>query len=126
MGVCWPRPPALRGAQVETESTGRFAFGSACLMGCICHRDREMAPSCRRPERRQPRDGRISQWRAVADHRAITPLATKGEKQNWRHPAWRGKMAGGAPTSWPNLVQLPGGRQKLLGFAAQSGDVLPP
>lgn len=122
MGVMLAQAARLRGAQVELIH-GPLRVDPALLDGLICHPIENAAQLQEALRRRQPEMAAIAMAAAVADHRAMAPLAHKGEKQNWS-TSLEGRWQE-VPDLLAELVQRRPAGQKLLGFAAQSGDVLP-
>ncbi len=121
MGVLLAQAARLRGAQVDLVH-GPLAVEPAWLDGLVCHPVDSAAQLQERLRQLQPGADAIAMAAAVADHRPAQPLAEKLDK---------GSLAAALAQGWQEVPDLlielvarrPAG-QRLLGFAAQSGDVL--
>ncbi len=121
MGVLLAQAARLRGAQVDLIH-GPLAVEPAWLDGLVCHPVDSAAQMEQRLRQLQPGADAIAMAAAVADHRPAQPLAEKLDK---------GSLAAALAQGWQEVPDLlielvarrPAG-QRLLGFAAQSGDVL--
>ncbi|MGB7564728.1 MAG: bifunctional phosphopantothenoylcysteine decarboxylase/phosphopantothenate--cysteine ligase CoaBC [Prochlorococcaceae cyanobacterium] len=121
MGVLLAQAARLRGAQVDLVH-GPLAVEPAWLDGLVCHPVDSAAQLQERLHQLQPGADAIAMAAAVADHRPAQPLAEKLDK---------GSLAAALAQGWQEVPDLlielvarrPAG-QRLLGFAAQSGDVL--
>ncbi|MCP9916522.1 bifunctional phosphopantothenoylcysteine decarboxylase/phosphopantothenate--cysteine ligase CoaBC [Cyanobium sp. ATX 6F1] len=121
MGVLLAQAARLRGAEVDLVH-GPLAVEPAWLDGLVCHRVDSAAQLQERLHQLQPGADAIAMAAAVADHRPAQPLAEKMDK---------GSLAAALAQGWQEVPDLlielvarrPAG-QRLLGFAAQSGDLL--
>jgi phosphopantothenoylcysteine decarboxylase/phosphopantothenate--cysteine ligase len=121
MGVLLAQAARLRGAEVELVH-GPLDLPHSWLEGLQCH----SAPTAAAMEQTllaiQPRVDAIAMAAAVADHRRARPLAHKLAKHELEQV-----LTDGWETVPDLLAALVGARppgQPILGFAAQSGDVL--
>jgi phosphopantothenoylcysteine decarboxylase/phosphopantothenate--cysteine ligase len=122
MGVLLAQAARLRGASVQLVH-GPLQVEPAWLKGLHTHAVDTGAELQQALQRLQPEVEAIAMAAAVADHRPAVALRHKPDKA-----ALAEAMAGGwepVPDLLMELVQrrLPG--QRILGFAAHSGDVLP-
>jgi phosphopantothenoylcysteine decarboxylase/phosphopantothenate--cysteine ligase len=121
MGVLLAQAARLRGATVDLIH-GPLAVDPAWLEGLHCHPINTGAELQQRLHELQPAATAIAMAAAVADHRPAQPHTDKLDKA---------ALALAMEAGWqevPDLlrqlvVQRPAG-QRILGFAAQSGDVL--
>ncbi|MCT0198413.1 bifunctional phosphopantothenoylcysteine decarboxylase/phosphopantothenate--cysteine ligase CoaBC [Synechococcus sp. CS-1325] len=121
MGVLLAQAARLRGARVDLIH-GPLRVDSALLEGLECHPVQSAAQLQAELRRLQPRMEAIAMAAAVADHRRAAPLLGKVAKHDLLTALERGWQE--VPDLLAELVaQRPAG-QKLLGFAAHSGDVL--
>jgi phosphopantothenoylcysteine decarboxylase/phosphopantothenate--cysteine ligase len=122
MGVLLAQAARLRGARVDLVH-GPLAVESAWLDGLVCHPAPTAAAMQEALRQLQPQASAIAMAAAVADHRPLRPVKEKHEKA-----ALASAMAEGwqeVPDLLAELVARRPPGQRLLGFAAQSGDVLP-
>jgi phosphopantothenoylcysteine decarboxylase/phosphopantothenate--cysteine ligase len=122
MGVLLAQAARLRGAQVDLVC-GPLQLDPAWLEGLNRHPIDTGAELQQLLQHLQPQMDAIAMAAAVADHRPAVTLSHKPEKA---------AVAAAMAAAWepvPDLlVELVGRRpagQRILGFAAQSGDVLP-
>ena len=121
MGVLLAQAARLRGATVDLIH-GPLAVDPAWLEGLRCHSISSGAELQQRLSDLQPKATAIAMAAAVADHRPAQPQAGKLDKA-----ALAEAMAAGwqeVPDLLQQLVVQRPPAQKILGFAAQSGDVL--
>jgi phosphopantothenoylcysteine decarboxylase/phosphopantothenate--cysteine ligase len=122
MGVLLAQAARLRGAEVQLVH-GPLHVDPAWLDGLHCHPIDTGAELQRCLTALQPDADAIAMAAAVADHRLATPFDHKPDKQDLAVAL----QAGWEPV--PDLLmELVAHRpvgQRILGFAAQSGDVLP-
>ncbi len=122
MGVLLAQAARLRGAQVDLVH-GPLQLDPAWLEGLNQHTIDTGAELQQLLQQLQPQMDAIAMAAAVADHRPTVTLSHKPEKA---------ALAGAMASAWepvPDLLvelvsRRPAG-QRILGFAAQSGDVLP-
>ena len=121
MGVMLAQAARLRGAQVELVH-GPLAVDPAWLTGLNCHPAPTAAAMQQALADLQPQADAIAMAAAVADHRRVSPAAQKAGKLELA-----AALNGGwepVPDLLAELVGRRSGPQPILGFAAQSGDVL--
>ena len=122
MGVLLAQAARLRGAEVDLVH-GPLAVDPLLLEGLRCQPINTAAELQQALRRLQPGADAVAMAAAVADHRRATPLAAKLAKQELEAELGRGWEP--VPDLLAELVaQRPAG-QRILGFAAHSGDVLP-
>jgi len=122
MGVLLAQAARLRGAEVQLVH-GPLQVDPAWLDGLSCHPIDTGAQLQQALRALQPEADAIAMAAAVADHRLAQPFAHKPEKA---------ALASALQSGWqpvPDLLvelvaRRPAG-QRILGFAAHSGDVLP-
>ncbi|MFM1812251.1 MAG: bifunctional phosphopantothenoylcysteine decarboxylase/phosphopantothenate--cysteine ligase CoaBC [Cyanobacteriota bacterium] len=121
MGVMLAQAARLRGAQVELVH-GPLAVDPAWLTGLHCHPTPTAAAMQQALAALQPQVDAIAMAAAVADHRRVSPA---------EHKASKAELAVALGEGWepvPDLLAALVSRrqrpQPILGFAAQSGDVL--
>jgi phosphopantothenoylcysteine decarboxylase/phosphopantothenate--cysteine ligase len=122
MGVLLAQAARLRGARVDLVH-GPLAVEPAWLDGLVCHPASTAAAMQQALRQLQPQASAIAMAAAVADHRPLRPVMEKHDKA-----ALASAMAEGwqeVPDLLAELVARRPPGQRLLGFAAQSGDVLP-
>ena len=122
MGVLLAQAARLRGARVDLLH-GPLSLDPALLEGLHCHGVQSAAELQQGLGRLQPEVDAIAMAAAVADHRLAAPLPEKGEKGDVL-----AALAGGwqeVPDLLADLAARRPAGQKLLGFAAQTGAVLP-
>jgi len=122
MGVLLAQAARLRGAQVELVH-GPLAVEPGWLEGLHCHPIDTGAQLQQRLRQLQPEVDAIAMAAAVADHRRLEPLPHKLTKADLARA-----MEGGWEPVPDLLAELVAGRpsgQRILGFAAHCGDVLP-
>lgn len=122
MGVLLAQAARLRGARVDLVH-GPLAVDPAWLDGLVCHPAPTAAAMQQALRQLQPQASAIAMAAAVADHRPFRPFTEKHDKA-----ALASAMAEGwqeVPDLLAELVARRPPGQRLLGFAAQSGDVLP-
>jgi phosphopantothenoylcysteine decarboxylase/phosphopantothenate--cysteine ligase len=122
MGVLLAQAARLRGASVDLVH-GPLALEPALLEGLACTPVQSAAEMERELGLRQPAADAIAMAAAVADHRRTTPLAGKLAKQELEQQLRDGWEA--VPDLLAGLVERRRPGQRILGFAAHSGDVLP-
>ncbi|MCP9772009.1 bifunctional phosphopantothenoylcysteine decarboxylase/phosphopantothenate--cysteine ligase CoaBC [Synechococcus sp. Tobar12-5m-g] len=122
MGVLLAQAARLRGARVDLIH-GPLRLDPALLEGLQCHAVQSADQLQQALRRLQAEVDAIAMAAAVADHRPAAPQIHKGDKQT---------LLAGLEGGWQEvpdlLVELAAHRpagQRLLGFAAQSGQVLP-
>ena len=121
MGVLLAQAARLRGAEV-TLVHGPLALDPQLLAGLRCEPVETAAQMEQALLRLQPAADAIAMAAAVADHRRQQPLAQKLSKE-----ALEAELASGwqpVPDLLAGLVARRPAGQRILGFAAQSGDVL--
>jgi len=121
MGVLIAQAARLRGATVDLVH-GPLAVDPAWLEGLSCHPISTGAELEQRLSQLQPAATAIAMAAAVADHRPARPQTDKLDKA-----ALAEAMAAGweqVPDLLQQLVRDRPGGQRILGFAAQSGDGL--
>jgi phosphopantothenoylcysteine decarboxylase / phosphopantothenate---cysteine ligase len=122
MGVLLAQAARLRGAQVDLVH-GPLSVEAAWLEGLQLHPVVTAAELQQRLVALQPEADAIAMAAAVADHRRAAPLPTKLAKEQLAQALQAGWQE--VPDLLQQLVsQRPPG-QRILGFAAHSGDVLP-
>ena len=122
MGVLLAQAARLRGAAVELVH-GPLQLDAAWLEGLSCHPIDTGAELQQALQELQPHVDAIAMAAAVADHRLARPFSHKPEKA-----ALAQALQGGwepVPDLLMELVQRRQAGQRILGFAAHSGDVLP-
>jgi phosphopantothenoylcysteine decarboxylase/phosphopantothenate--cysteine ligase len=122
MGVLVAQAARLRGAQVDLVH-GPLAVDPALLDGLQTHPITTAAQLQDALAVLQPAADAVAMAAAVADHRRAVPLATKLTKQELE-----AELASGwepVPDLLAELVARRPAGQRILGFAAHSGDVLP-
>ncbi|MFZ9462111.1 MAG: bifunctional phosphopantothenoylcysteine decarboxylase/phosphopantothenate--cysteine ligase CoaBC [Vulcanococcus sp.] len=122
MGVLLAQAARLRGAEVQLVH-GPLQVEPAWLEGLHCHPIETGAELQQALAALQPAVEAIAMAAAVADHRLAEPFAHKPDKQ-----ALAAALQGGWEPVPDLLVELVARRpagQRILGFAAHSGDVLP-
>ncbi|MCP9849683.1 bifunctional phosphopantothenoylcysteine decarboxylase/phosphopantothenate--cysteine ligase CoaBC [Cyanobium sp. Morenito 9A2] len=122
MGVLLAQAARLRGAQVDLVH-GPLAVEPAWLDGLACHPVTAAAQMQERLIQLQPGADAIAMAAAVADHRPAQPRAEKRDKTALAEAMAQGWQE--VPDLLTDLVARRPPGQRLLGFAAQSGDVLP-
>lgn len=121
MGVLLAQAARLRGASVDLVH-GPLAVDPAWLEGLRCHPISTGAELQQRLHDLQPAATAVAMAAAVADHRPARPQASKLEKAALAEALAAGWQE--VPDLLRQLVdQRPPG-QRILGFAAQSGDVV--
>ena len=121
MGVLLAQAARLRGAEV-TLVHGPLALDPQLLAGLRCEPVETAAQMEQALLRLQPDADAIAMAAAVADHRRQQPLAHKLSKE-----ALEAELASGwqpVPDLLAGLVARRPAGQRILGFAAQSGEVL--
>jgi phosphopantothenoylcysteine decarboxylase/phosphopantothenate--cysteine ligase len=121
MGVLMAQAARLRGAEVELVH-GPLALPSALCEDLSCHPIETAAELQAALRRLQPCVDAIAMAAAVADHRRAAPLTTKlpkGALEDALGAGWEP-----VPDLLAELVAHRPQGQAILGFAAQSGDVL--
>ena len=122
MGVLLAQAARFRGARVDLIH-GPLRLDPALLEGVQCHPVQSAAQLQQGLRRLQPEMDAIAMAAAVADHRPAAPQVHKADKQTLL-----ANLEGGWLEVPDLLAELAANRpagQKLLGFAAQSGQVLP-
>lgn len=122
MGVLLAQAARLRGAEVDLVH-GALQVAPAWLEGLTLHPIDTGVQLQQALERLQPRAHAIAMAAAVADHRPARTLSHKPSKAELE-----AVMAGPwapVPDLLMELVSRRSAGQRILGFAAQSGDVLP-
>ncbi|MBD2422333.1 bifunctional phosphopantothenoylcysteine decarboxylase/phosphopantothenate--cysteine ligase CoaBC [Cyanobium sp. FACHB-13342] len=122
MGVVLAQAARLRGAEV-TLVHGPLAVDPQLLEGLRCEPVETAAQMEQALVRLQPGADAIAMAAAVADHRRQEPLAQKLSKEALERELACGWQA--VPDLLAGLVARRPAGQRILGFAAQSGDVLP-
>ena len=122
MGVLLAQAARLRGAEV-TLVHGPLALDPQLLAGLCCEPVQTAAEMEQALLRLQPGFDAIAMAAAVADHRRQQPLDTKLSKHDLAAELSTGWQA--VPDLLAGLVARRPAGQRILGFAAQSGDVLP-
>ncbi|MDA1205271.1 MAG: bifunctional phosphopantothenoylcysteine decarboxylase/phosphopantothenate--cysteine ligase CoaBC [Cyanobacteria bacterium] len=122
MGVLLAQAARLRGAEV-TLVHGPLALDPQLLAGLCCEPVQTAAEMEQALLRLQPGFDAIAMAAAVADHRRQQPLETKLSKHDLAAELSTGWQA--VPDLLAGLVARRPAGQRILGFAAQSGDVLP-
>jgi phosphopantothenoylcysteine decarboxylase/phosphopantothenate--cysteine ligase len=121
MGVLLAQAARLRGAQVQLVH-GPLALPAGWLEGLHCVPVTTAVQMERALLQAQPQADAIAMAAAVADHRRATPLQRKLNKQEMTAALASGWQV--VPDALAKLVQRRPAHQVILGFAAQSGDVL--
>jgi phosphopantothenoylcysteine decarboxylase / phosphopantothenate---cysteine ligase len=121
MGVQLAQAARLRGASVDLVH-GPLAVEPALLEGLHCHSAPTAAAMQQALADLQPGADAIAMAAAVADHRRSRPAAHKAGKQELQALLSQGWEP--VPDLLAELVARRCGPQPILGFAAQSGDVL--
>jgi phosphopantothenoylcysteine decarboxylase/phosphopantothenate--cysteine ligase len=122
MGVLLAQAARLRGAEV-TLVHGPLAVDPQLLEGLRCEPVETAAEMEQVLVRLQPGADAVAMAAAVADHRRQEPLAQKLSKEELERELTFGWQA--VPDLLAALVARRPPGQRILGFAAQSGDVLP-
>jgi phosphopantothenoylcysteine decarboxylase/phosphopantothenate--cysteine ligase len=122
MGVLLAQAARLRGAEV-TLVHGPLAVDPQLLDGLCCQPVQTAAEMEQALLRLQPGVDAIAMAAAVADHRREQPLGHKLSKHDLAAELSRGWQA--VPDLLAGLVARRPAGQRILGFAAQTGDVLP-
>ena len=122
MGVLLAQAARLRGAEV-TLVHGPLALDPQLLAGLCCEPVQTAAEMEQALLRLQPGFDAIAMAAAVADHRRQQPLDTKLSKHDLAAELSTGWQA--VPDLLAGLVARRPAGQRILGFAAQSGEVLP-
>ena len=122
MGVLLAQAARLRGAEV-TLVHGPLAVDPQLLEGLRCEPVQTAAEMEQALVRLQPGADAVAMAAAVADHRRQEPLAQKLSKEELERELASGWQA--VPDLLAALVARRPPGQRILGFAAQSGDVLP-
>jgi phosphopantothenoylcysteine decarboxylase/phosphopantothenate--cysteine ligase len=122
MGVILAQAARLRGAEV-TLVHGPLAVDPQLLEGLRCEPVQTAAEMEQALVRLQPGADAIAMAAAVADHRRQEPLAQKLSKEALQRELASGWQA--VPDLLAGLVARRPAGQRILGFAAQSGEVLP-
>ena len=122
MGVLLAQAARLRGADVQLVH-GPLQVEPAWLEGLACHPIDTGAELQQALRQLQPRADAIAMAAAVADHRPAQPFEHKPDKAALTEALSRGWQA--VPDLLVELVQSRPAGQRILGFAAHSGDVLP-
>jgi phosphopantothenoylcysteine decarboxylase/phosphopantothenate--cysteine ligase len=122
MGVLLAQAARLRGAEV-TLVHGPLAVDPQLLEGLRCEPIETAAEMEQALVRLQPGADAVAMAAAVADHRRQEPLAQKLSKEELERELTSGWQA--VPDLLAALVARRPPGQRILGFAAQSGDVLP-
>ena len=121
MGVLLAQAARLRGAEV-TLVHGPLALDSQWLEGLVCVPVQTAADMEQALVRLQPSADAIAMAAAVADHRRQHPLPHKLSKEELALELTSGWQA--VPDLLAGLVNRRPPGQRILGFAAQSGEVL--
>ncbi len=119
MGVLLAQAARLRGAQVDLVH-GPLQLDGAWLEGLNRHSIDTGAELQQLLQQLQPQMDAIAMAAAVADHRPAVTLSHKPDKTAAMAAAWEP-----VPDLLVELVSRRPAGQRILGFAAQSGDVLP-
>ena len=122
MGVLLAQAARLRGAEV-TLVHGPLAVDPQLLEGLRCEPVETAAEMEQALVRLQPGADAVAMAAAVADHRRQEPLAQKLSKEELERELTSGWQT--VPDLLAALVARRPPGQRILGFAAQSGDVLP-
>jgi phosphopantothenoylcysteine decarboxylase/phosphopantothenate--cysteine ligase len=122
MGVLLAQAARLRGAEVQLLH-GPLQVEPAWLEGLSCQRIDTGAELQQELRQRQSGVEAIAMAAAVADHRPAAPQADKLDKQDLQAHLAVGWQT--VPDLLQELVQQRPAGQRILGFAAHSGDVLP-
>jgi phosphopantothenoylcysteine decarboxylase/phosphopantothenate--cysteine ligase len=122
MGVLLAQAARLRGARVDLVH-GPLSLPPGWLEGINCTPVQTAAEMEEALERLQPRADAVAMAAAVADHRRARPQASKLEKAELETALTQGWET--VPDLLAQLVRRRPPGQRILGFAAQSGDVLP-
>ena len=122
MGVLLAQAARLRGAEVELVH-GALQLDPAWTDGLRCHPINTGAALRAALVDLQPAVDAIAMAAAVADHRLAQPFTEKPEKGALLKALQHGWEA--VPDLLRELVERRPAGQRILGFAAQSGDVLP-
>jgi len=122
MGVLLAQAARLRGAEV-TLVHGPLAVDPQLLEGLRCEPVETAAEMEQVLVRLQPGADAVAMAAAVADHRRQEPLAQKLSKEELERELASGWQA--VPDLLAALVARRPPGQRILGFAAQSGEVLP-
>ncbi|SBO43627.1 bifunctional phosphopantothenoylcysteine decarboxylase/phosphopantothenate--cysteine ligase CoaBC [Cyanobium sp. NIES-981] len=122
MGVLLAQAARLRGARVDLVH-GPLSVPPGWLEGLACSPVQTAAEMQAALLERQPRADAVAMAAAVADHRRARPTATKLQKLDLERALSQGWEA--VPDLLAQLVERRPAGQRILGFAAQSGDVLP-
>ncbi|MEY4759546.1 MAG: hypothetical protein RLZZ268_1044 [Cyanobacteriota bacterium] len=122
MGVLLAQAARLRGAEV-TLVHGPLAVDPQLLEGLRCEPVETAAEMEQVLVRLQPGADAVAMAAAVADHRRQEPLAQKLSKEELERELTSGWQA--VPDLLAALVARRPPGQRILGFAAQSGEVLP-
>ena len=122
MGVLLAQAARLRGAVVDLVH-GPLAVDSVLLEGLQCHSISTACELQQRLQELQPHADAVAMAAAVADHRRAAPLAAKLSKDQLEAELARGWEP--VPDLLAELVARRPSGQRILGFAAHSGDVLP-
>ena len=122
MGVLLAQAARLRGAEVQLLH-GPLQVEPAWLEGLACHPIDSGEQLQQALRRLQPEADAIAMAAAVADHRPAAPQPQKLDKQALADQLAVGWEA--VPDLLQELVQRRPQGQRILGFAAHSGDVLP-
>ena len=122
MGVLLAQAARLRGAQVDLVH-GPLAVDPQLLDGLQCHPITTAEELQQQLRQLQPHVDAVAMAAAVADHRRAAPLAAKLAKQELEQALAQGWEA--VPDLLAELVGSRPAGQRILGFAAHSGDVLP-
>ena len=122
MGVLLAQAARLRGAVVDLVH-GPLAVDPLLLEGLQCHPISTASELQQRLQELQPHADAVAMAAAVADHRRAAPLAAKLAKDQLEAELARGWEP--VPDLLVELVARRPSGQRILGFAAHSGDVLP-
>jgi len=122
MGVLLAQAARLRGAEVQLVH-GPLQVEPAWLEGLRCHPIDSGAQLQQALRQLQPEAEAIAMAAAVADHRLAQPFPHKPEKAALAEALRQGWQA--VPDLLVELVAHRPPGQRILGFAAHSGDVLP-
>ncbi|MEB3235112.1 MAG: bifunctional phosphopantothenoylcysteine decarboxylase/phosphopantothenate--cysteine ligase CoaBC [Cyanobacteriota bacterium] len=121
MGVLLAQAARLRGAEVELVH-GPLNLEPSLLEGLRCHPADTAQAMQQVLAALQPQVDAIAMAAAVADHRRAAPMDHKPSKQELAAALTQGWEP--VPDLLAELVRRRQGHQPILGFAAQSGDVL--
>ena len=122
MGVLLAQAARLRGAVVDLVH-GPLSVDPLLLDGLQCHPIHTAAELQQQLRHLQPQADAVAMAAAVADHRRAQPLAAKLDKHELEAELGRGWEP--VPDLLAELVANRPQGQRILGFAAHSGDVLP-